>query len=185
MKDKRRIFLIAAAVALMALLAVAFFYPDDVDGRTLSQHDMQQGLANGHEGQEFKERTGEATRWTNSLYGGMPTFQISPSYEANSMMEWITKAYGLWLPAPANLLFAMMIGFFIMGLCMEMRWYVALFGAVAWAFSTYFIIIIGAGHIWKFVTLSYIPPQSAASGSAIAANTCGARLWPPCSALFS
>lgn len=158
MKDKRRIFLIAAAVALMALLAVAFFYPDDVDGRTLSQHDMQQGLANGHEGQEFKEQTGEATRWTNSLFGGMPTFQISPSYEANSLLDWITRAYGLWLPSPANLLFAMMIGFFIMGMCMEMRWYVALFGAVAWAFSTYFIIIIGAGHIWKFVTLSYIPP---------------------------
>lgn len=157
MKDKK-IYLIAAAVAFMALLAVLFFYPDDIDGRTLSQHDMQQGLANGHEGQEYKERTGEATRWTNSLYGGMPTFQISPSYEANSLMDWITKAYGLWLPAPANLLFAMMIGFFIMGLCMEMRWYVALFGAVAWAFSTYFIIIIGAGHIWKFVTLSYIPP---------------------------
>lgn len=158
MKDKRRIFMIVAAVAFMALLSVAFFYPDDIDGRTLSQHDMQQGIANGHEGQEYKERTGEATRWTNSLYGGMPTFQISPSYEANSLMDWMTKAYGLWLPAPANLLFAMMIGFFIMGLCMEMRWYVALFGAVAWAFSTYFIIIIGAGHIWKFVTLSYIPP---------------------------
>lgn len=157
MKDKR-IWYVALSVALMALISILFFYPDDIDGRTLGQHDMQQGLANGHEGQEYTERTGEVTRWTDSLFGGMPTFQISPSYEANSLMEWVNRLYGLWLPAPANLLFAMMIGFFIMGLCMEMKWYVSLFGAVAWAFSTYFIIIIGAGHIWKFVTLSYIPP---------------------------
>ena len=157
MKDKR-IWYVALSVALMALISILFFYPDDIDGRTLGQHDMQQGLANGHEGQEYTERTGEVTRWTDSLFGGMPTFQISPSYEANSLMEWVNRLYGLWLPSPANLLFAMMIGFFIMGLCMEMKWYVSLFGAVAWAFSTYFIIIIGAGHIWKFVTLSYIPP---------------------------
>lgn len=157
-KDKRRFFLIGAAVLFMALLAVIFFYPDDLEKRTLNQYDMQQGLANGHEGQEFQEKTGETTRWTNSLFGGMPNFQIAPSYPANSLIEWITKAYGLWLPSPANLLFAMMLGFFIMGMCMEMRWYVSLFGAIAWAFSTYFIIIIGAGHIWKFVTLTYIPP---------------------------
>lgn len=159
MTDKiRNIIFIAASVAFMALISVLFFYPDDVDGRTLAQSDMQQGMANGQETQVYKAKTGETPRWTNSLFGGMPTFQISPSYEANSLMDWVAKVYGLGLPAPANLLFAMMIGFFIMGLCMQMRWYVALFGAVAWAFSTYFIIIIGAGHIWKFNALTFIPP---------------------------
>lgn len=158
MMTKKHTLYTVLAVALMALLAVAFFYPDDMEGRTLSQHDMQQGAANGHEGQLYHEQTGKTTRWTNALLGGMPNFQIAPSYSSNAMLDWVNKAYGLWLPEPANLLFAMMIGFFIMGLCMEMKWYVSLFGAVAWAFSTYFIIIIGAGHIWKFVTLSYIPP---------------------------
>ena len=148
----------ALAVVVMAIISVAFFFPDDIDGRTLSQHDMQQGMANGHEGQLFTEQTGETTRWTNSLFGGMPNFQISPSYASSPLLNWIGKAYGLWLPAPANLLMAMMLGFFIMGMCMQMRWYVSLFGAIAWAFSTYFIIIIGAGHIWKFVTLTYVPP---------------------------
>lgn len=148
----------ALAVVLMALTAVLFFYPDDLDGRVLQQHDMQQGIANGQEGKEFHENTGETTRWTNSLFSGMPNFQIAPSYASAPLLNWIAQAYQLWLPAPANLLFIMMTGFFIMGLCMRMRWYVALFGAIAWGFSTYFIIIIGAGHIWKFITLAYIPP---------------------------
>jgi len=145
-------------VALMAVIAVAYFYPDDIDGRVLEQNDIRQGLANGQEAKAFHESTGETTRWTNALCGGMPTFQIAPSYASAPLLNWIAKAYSLWLPSPANLLFIMMLGFFIMGLCMKMRWYVALFGAIAWAFSSYFIIIIGAGHIWKFVTLAYIPP---------------------------
>lgn len=145
-------------VALMALVSLAYFYPDAIDGRVLEQHDMQQGMANGHEAQQYHEATGKTTRWTNALFGGMPTFQIAPSYASAPLLNWIAKVYSLGLPAPANLLFIMMCGFFIMALCMKMRWYVALFGSIAWAFSSYFIIIIGAGHIWKFVTLAYIPP---------------------------
>ncbi|MBD5231233.1 MAG: YfhO family protein [Bacteroidales bacterium] len=146
------------SVVVMALIALVYFFPDDIDGRVLEQHDIRQGIANGQEAKHFQETTGETTRWTNALCGGMPTFQISPSYASAPLLNWIAKAYSLWLPSPANLLFIMMTGFFIMALCMKMRWYVALFGAIAWAFSSYFIIIIGAGHIWKFVTLAYIPP---------------------------
>lgn len=146
------------AALLLAVVAIFFFYPDDVNGRVLQQHDIQQGLANGHEGQQWKEITGEQPRWTNALFSGMPTYQISPSYPANSMLGWIQQLYMLWLPSPANLLFGMMIGFFIMCLCMGIRWTGSLFGAVAWGLSTYFIIIIGAGHIWKFMALMYIPP---------------------------
>lgn len=142
----------------MAATALVFFYPDAVEGNVLMQHDIQQGLANGHEGEVYRETTGETTRWTNSLFGGMPTFQISPSYAANGALGWLAKAYTLWLPSPAGLLFSMMLGFFIMMLCFKRKWYLALFGAVAWGFSSYFIIIIGAGHIWKFLALSFIPP---------------------------
>lgn len=146
------------AIAIMAVISLVFFYPDVFDGRVLEQHDIRQGIANGQEAKAFHEQTGRTTRWTNALFGGMPTFQIAPSYASAPLMNWIAKAYSLGLPSPANLLFILMLGFFIMGLCMKMRWYVALFGAVAWGFSSYFIIIIGAGHIWKFVTLAYIPP---------------------------
>lgn len=146
------------AVALLALTAFIFFFPDDVEGNVLQQHDIQQGIANGQEGKAFHEATGETTRWTNSLFGGMPNFQIAPSYPAGKAIEWIWKVYTLGLPSPANLLFAMMIGFFIMCLCMRFKWQNALFASIAWGFSSYFIIIIGAGHIWKFITLAYIPP---------------------------
>lgn len=146
------------SIAIMAAISIAFFYPDNFEGNSLMQADVHQGLANGHEALQFEEASGEKALWTNSLFSGMPTFQISPSYPSYSLFSWINSAYGLWLPTPSNLLFMMMFGFLIMLFCMRMRWYYALLGAVAWGLSSYYIIIIGAGHIWKFITLSYIPP---------------------------
>ncbi|MDE5975068.1 MAG: hypothetical protein K2G69_00815, partial [Muribaculaceae bacterium] len=143
------------AALLLAVVAFIFFFPDDIEGNVLQQHDTMQGIANGQEGKAFHEATGEYTRWTDSLFGGMPNFQIAPSYPANDCLAFVARAFSLWLPAPANLLFAMMAGFFIMGLCFGLKWYDALFAAVGWGFSSYFIIIIGAGHIWKFTTLAY------------------------------
>ena len=146
------------AALLLAVVAFFFFFPDAMEGNVLQQADTLQGMANGQEGVAFTEKTGETTRWTNALFSGMPNFQISPSYPANNVLSGVAKVYSLWLPAPSNLLFIMMLGFFIMCLCMKFRWYTSLFAAVAWGFSTYFIIIIGAGHIWKFLALAYVPP---------------------------
>ena len=151
----------ALSVVLLALISLAFFYPDNFEGNSLRQPDMQQGAANGHEGVVYEAETGEKALWTNSLFGGMPTFQISPSYPSNSLFTWLNTVYGLGLPAPSNLLFMMMFGFLILLFSLRMRWYYALIGAVAWGFSSYFVIIIGAGHIWKFVALSYVPPTIA------------------------
>lgn len=158
MENKKTTIITIVAALLLAVVAFMFFFPDAMEGRVLQQHDIQQGLANGHEGQLFKEATGESTRWTNSLFGGMPTFQIAPSYPANDLLSWVQSVYMLGLPSPANLLFGMMLGFFLMCLCMKLKWSESLFAALAWGFSSYFIIIIGAGHIWKFLTLCYIPP---------------------------
>lgn len=88
-------------------------------------------------------------------------FQISPTYPSNKLFSWITQFITLGLPAPANILFLMMIGFFILLLSMKIKWYVSLIGAIAWGFSSYFMILIGAGHIWKYLTLAYIPPTIA------------------------
>ncbi|MDE6116463.1 MAG: YfhO family protein [Duncaniella sp.] len=146
---------------IIAVIAFAFFYPDASQGNELRQHDMQQGAAIGQEAKAYAEATGEVSRWTNSLFSGMPTFQISPSYPSSSLYTWINSVMSLGLPSPSSLLAMMMTGFFILLLAMKMRWYIALIGAVAYGFSSYFIIIIGAGHIWKFVTLAYIPPTIA------------------------
>jgi len=149
------------SVVVMAVISLAFFYPDNFEGNSLRQPDMQQGAANGHEAAVYEAETGEKALWTNSLFGGMPTFQISPSYPSNSLFTWINTVYGLWLPAPSNLLFMMMMGFLLLLFALKMRWYYALIGAIAWGFSSYFVIIIGAGHIWKFLALSYVPPTIA------------------------
>ncbi len=146
------------SIAVMAVVSIMFFAPNNLAGDTLSQADQVQGAANGAEAQAYEQATGEKTLWTNSLFGGMPTFQISPSYESNSLFTWLNEVYGLGLPTPSNLLFMMMFGFLIMCYCWKMRWYYGLLGALTWGFSSYFIIIIGAGHIWKFVALAYMPP---------------------------
>lgn len=149
------------SMAIIAVISLAFFYPDNFEGRSLQQPDMQQGAANGHEAAMWEQTHGEKTLWTNALFGGMPTFQISPSYPSNKLYTWFNSAYGLWLPAPSNLLFMMMFGFLILMAALRKKWYIGLIGAIAWGFSSYFIIIIGAGHIWKFVTLAYVPPTIA------------------------
>lgn len=149
------------SVAVMAVISLAFFYPDNFEGNSLGQADIEQGMANSREGADYEAATGEKALWTNSLFGGMPTFQISPRYPSNDLFTWLTSVYGLGLPSPSDLLFMMMFGFLILLFTMKLRWYYCLLGAIAWGFSSYFVIIIGAGHIWKFVTLAYIPPTIA------------------------
>lgn len=149
------------SILFMIILSYIYFSPDILEGKVLFQGDTQQGIAIGQEGKAFREATGETTRWTNSLFSGMPNFQISPSYANNYWMGQIGRIYHLGLQSPASLVFIMMLGFFILLSAMKIRWYLALVGAIAYAFSSYFFIIIGAGHIWKFITLAYIPPTIA------------------------
>lgn len=152
---------IIVSIAVLLIVSVVYFYPDIFEGNELRQHDTLQGKAISHEINSYLDETGEQSMWTNSLFGGMPAFQIAPSYTSGSLMNFAAGLYRLWLPSPAGLLFMMMLGFFILLLTMKVKWYLALPGAIAYGFSSYFIIIIGAGHIWKFITLAYIPPTIA------------------------
>lgn len=159
---KSRGFLYAlSGIIMLAIISLVYFSPDVFDGNILRQHDTMQGVANGQEAKAFAEETGETTRWTNSLFSGMPTFQISPTYGSSKLITAVERAYSLWLPNPVNLVFVMMLGFYILLLACKTRWYLALLGAIAYGFSSYFFIIIGAGHIWKFSTLAYVPPTIA------------------------
>ena len=86
------------AVAFFAILAFAYFYPADVQNRVLNQGDISAGVGMGEEASQYSQRTGERTRWTNSLFSGMPTYQIAPSYDSATTLSAIEKAYHLWLP---------------------------------------------------------------------------------------
>ena len=148
-------------LAAFALLSFAYFYPADTEGRVLFQHDTQAGAGAGHEAQEYYRETGERTRWTNALFGGMPTYQISPSYDSTRPLSWVQSAYHLFLPDYVYLTFIMMLGFYILLRAFGIpAWYAGI-GGVLWGFSSYFFILISAGHIWKFVTLAYVPPTIA------------------------
>lgn len=148
-------------IGLFLAISVLYFTPDIFEGKVLFQGDTQQGIANGQEAKEFFEQTGEKTRWSTHLFSGMPTYQMSPSYESDSVLRFLTKAYSLFLPGPASLIFIMLMGFFILMKSLKNSTGLSILGAIAWTFSSYFFIIIEAGHIWKFVALAYIPPTIA------------------------
>ena len=149
------------AVVIFAVISFIYFCPAVTEGRILSQHDSVAGIGAGQESKEYMERTGERTRWTNSIFGGMPTYQMSPSYESTDMLKGIENLYHLYLPTYVWYVFVMLLGFYILLRAFDFKAWMAALGAIIWAFSSYFFIIIAAGHIWKFITLAYIPPTIA------------------------
>lgn len=149
------------AILTFIILSFAYFFPADIEGRILFQHDSVAGVGAGQESKEYRDRTGERTRWTNAIFGGMPTYQMSPSYDSTKTLSWIEKIYRLYLPDYVVLTFIMMLGFYILLRAFGISAWLAGLGGIIWAFSSYFFILIPAGHIWKFVTLAYIPPTIA------------------------
>ena len=146
------------AVLLFVVLAFAYFFPADIEGRILYRHDASAGRGAGQEGIEYLERTGERTRWTNALFCGMPTYQMAPSYHSTNVLTQAANAYHLWLPENVWYVFAYLLGFYILLRAFDFRQQLAALGSIIWAFSTYFLIIIAAGHIWKVWALAYLPP---------------------------
>jgi hypothetical protein len=149
------------AILIFAVISFVYFYPADFEGRILFQHDTTAGAAAGQEAKEYYERTGERTRWTNSMFGGMPTYQISPSYDSTDTLKKVGNIYELWFPEYVRLAFIMLLGFYILLRAFGISPWLSTLGGVIWGFSSYFFILIAAGHIWKFVTLAYIPPTIA------------------------
>ena len=149
------------AIVVFAVISFAYFCPAVTEGRILSQHDSVAGIGAGQEGKEYLERTGERTRWTNSIFGGMPTYQMAPSYDSTDLLKGIENLYHLYLPTYVWYVFVMLLGFYILLRAFNFKVWMAGLGAIIWAFSSYFFIIIAAGHIWKFITLAYIPPTIA------------------------
>jgi hypothetical protein len=147
------------AVVLFAVISFAYFFPADIEGRILYRHDSSAGRGAGQEATEYQQRTGERTRWTNALFSGMPNYQLAPSYNSTSTLQKVEKAYHLWLPENVWFVFAYLLGFYILLRAFDFRQYLAALGAVVWAFSSYFFIIIAAGHLWKVMALAYLPPM--------------------------
>lgn len=149
------------AVILFAILSFAYFFPADTEGRILYRHDASAGRGAGSEIDEYVNRTGETPRWTNSLFGGMPTYQMAPAYKSSKALNVVSKIYHLGLPEYVWYVFVYLLGFYILLRAFDFKQYLAALGAIVWAFSSYFFIIIAAGHIWKVWALAYLPPMIA------------------------
>ncbi len=150
-----------AAVLFFVAVAFVYFFQPVTEGLVLSGHDHTGGVGAGVEMQKYRERTGERTRWTNTLFSGMPTYQMAPSYDSTDLLAKVENVYQLGLPNVMMYVFILLLGFYILLRAFDFRAWMAVLGAVLWAFSSYFFIIIGAGHIWKLMVLAFIPPTVA------------------------
>ena len=148
-------------VLMFVGISFAYFFPADIEGRVLYRHDSSAGRGAGQEASEYQQRTGERTRWTNALFGGMPTYQMAPSYNSTNLLAKVETVYHLGLPENVWYVFVYLLGFYILLRAFDFRQYLAALGSVIWAFSSYFFIIIAAGHIWKVMALAYLPPMIA------------------------
>ena len=146
---------------LFALISVAYFFPADIEGKILYRHDSSASKGLGREMAEHREQTGEVTRWMNSIFSGMPTYQTAPEYASTKGVNTAVKAYHLFLPENVWYVFVYLLGFYILLRAFDFRQHLAVLGSIIWAFSSYFLIIIAAGHIWKVMALAYLPPMIA------------------------
>lgn len=151
----------ALVIIFFIAISLLYFFRPVTEGLVIQGHDHTGGVGAGVEMQEYYQRTGERTRWTNVLFSGMPTYQMSPSYDSTDTLVGLQRLYQLGLPAFAMYVFILLAGFHILLRAFGFRAGMAAAGAVMWAFSSYFFIITGAGHIWKLMALAYIPPTVA------------------------
>jgi len=145
-----------AVLAVFLIVTIAYFSPD-FDGYSLKQHDIEQFKGMSNETKHFRDATGDEPFWTNSMFGGMPTVQISTLYHGN-VFQTITKWFLLHMGVPSGIFFLHLVGFYILALCLRIKPVVAVFGAFAFALSTYEILILQAGHNSKAIAVAFMAP---------------------------
>ncbi len=162
MKQLKHLLPDVLAILFFVAISFAYFLHPVSEGYVLTGHDHSGGAGASSEMDAYrKSHDGERTRWTNTLFSGMPTYQMAPSYPSTERLQKAEQAYRLYLPDYVRYIFVMLLGFYILLRAFDFKAWMAALGAVLWAFSSYYFIIIGAGHIWKFYTLAYIPPTIA------------------------
>jgi len=144
------------AIIIFIVLSLTFMYPL-LEGKVLKQDDIKRHKGMSKEVVDYRESTGEEALWTNSMFSGMPAYQISVKYKAN-LLRFVDKAISMGLPRIAGFLFLYMIGFFILLKTLRINTFLSIFGSIVFAFSSYFIIIIEAGHNSKAHAIAYMAP---------------------------
>ena len=152
----RKSFPFVTAVLVFILVTWAFLHPM-LEGKRLDQHDITMWKGMSKEISDFREKTGEEALWTNSMFGGMPAWQISVLYNGN-LIHYVKKVITFGMPYPASTIFMYFLGFYILLLVMRVDPWLSLAGALAFGFSSYLYIILGAGHSSKANAIGYMAP---------------------------
>ena len=144
------------AILAFAVISWVYFYPV-MQGKRVKQHDMEMHKGMAQELTQYRESTGETALWTNSAFSGMPAWNISAPQKTN-LFQYVHKVLSIGLPSPLGSVFISMLGFFILLLVLDVGIWVSALGAIAYGFTSYLYIIIGAGHNAKAVAMAYMAP---------------------------
>lgn len=153
--DYKKFLPYAAAIAVFAILTLVYFKPL-LSGKELRQHDIAMHKGMSKEIADYRAKHNSEPLWTNSMFGGMPAYQVSTLYPGN-WLGFLDKLFKLFLPHPGGYVFLYFLGFFILLLCLNVNPWLSLVGALAYGLSSYFIIILQAGHNSKANALGYLP----------------------------
>ncbi|MDH3244223.1 MAG: hypothetical protein OEM26_06380, partial [Saprospiraceae bacterium] len=144
-------------IAILIFLGVsATFYWPHLEGKQVRQSDLIQYQGMTQEVLEFEEKIGRRPLWTNSMFGGMPTYQINPPDRGN-YLNWVNQVLQLGSENPIGIMFTGMIGFYILLFALRVDWWIAIIGSIAFGLSTYNIILFESGHITKLKAISFLP----------------------------
>ena len=149
-------------VAIVAFVAVAMIYCAPIlEGKVLVQGDVNNWKGAAQEARTFYDENGTRTWWTNSMFGGMPTYQITGSLPSGEVRNGMAKIAHLGMEGgweAIGIIFAYFFGFFLMLRCFKVNPWLSIIGGLAIGFSTYFFLIIPAGHVTKAVALGFLAP---------------------------
>lgn len=154
LKNKNLLLIIGSIVAFV-ILAIIYANPV-ITGKQLFQHDIVQYKGGAKELLDYRAQNGEETYWSDSMFGGMPTYQMGAQFRGDIIKK-VDDVLN-FLPKPANYIFLLFSGFFLLGLVAVRNWKYALLGATFFGLSTYFYIALAAGHNGKIHTVAYFAP---------------------------
>lgn len=150
----KRIYPHLISILIFTVVSLLYFHPV-LNGDKMSQSDITQHIGMAKEVNDYRNITGDEPYWAESAFSGMPTYQIG-TYFPNDYIYYIDKFFR-FLPRPADYLFLYFLGFYILLMAFKVHWKSAIVGSLAFGFSTYLIIIFGAGHNAKAHAIGYIP----------------------------
>lgn len=154
--ENKKTFGIVLCIVAFAIITLVYFSPI-IQGKRIKQHDVEMHKGMSQEIVDYKAKTGEQSLWTNSMFGGMPAWNISVTQDSN-LMNYVHKVLNVGFPHPVGAVFVSMLGFFILLLVLDCKIWVSFIGALAYGFTSYLFIVIGAGHNSKAMAMAYMAP---------------------------